>query len=169
MVRNPACLYPKEHSLRPVQIKISLGIAVVVGAILWLAISGFDESKAYFKTVPELGEMGHGALGKRIKVAGNVKQGTLQRDPTLTTFVIELEGVTQAIHYTGRAALPDTFKEGAQVVVDGRLRPDGIFEAKEIQAKCASKYEAEYGPGGNAAMPEAMREAIERGAMEMPH
>ena len=155
--------------MRPVQIKISLGIAVVAGAILWLAMSGFDESKAYFKTVPELGAMGHDAVGKRIKVAGNVKQGTLKRDPKLTTFVIELDGATQAIHYTGRAALPDTFKEGAQVVADGKLRSDGIFEAKELQAKCASKYEAEYGPDGNASMPEAMREAIERGETEMPH
>jgi cytochrome c-type biogenesis protein CcmE len=159
----------KENPVRPVQIKISIGITIVVAAILWLAISGFDESKAYFKTVPELAEMGHAAMGKRIKVAGNVKDGTLQRDPKLTTFVIELEGATQTIHYTGKAALPDTFKEGAQVVADGRMRDDGIFEAKQIQAKCASKYEAEYGPGGNAAMPEAMREAIERGETEMSH
>ena len=155
--------------MRPVQIKISIGITIVLGAIVWLAISGFDESKAYFKTVPELAEMGHGAMGKRIKVAGNVKDGTLQRNHKLTTFVIELDGVTQTVHYTGKAALPDTFKEGAQVVADGRMRDDGVFEAKQIQAKCASKYEAEYGPGGNAAMPEAMREAIERGETEMPH
>lgn len=155
--------------MRPVQIKISIGITIVIAAILWLAISGFDESKAYFKTVPELAEMGHSALGKRIKVAGKVKDGTLKRDPRLTTFIIELDGATRQVDYTGRAALPDTFKEGAQVVADGRLRDDGVFEAKEIQAKCASKYEAKYGPDGNAAMPEAMRKAIEAGETEMPH
>jgi len=154
--------------VRPTQIKMVVGIGVVVGAVVWLAVSGFDESKAYFKTVPELAAMGPEAMGKRIKVAGDVKAGSLHRDPYLTTFDLELEGTTQAVAYTGKAILPDTFKEGAKVVADGRLRDDGVFEAKQIQAKCASKYESgvgragRAGPGGEA-MPEAMRQAIERG------
>jgi len=142
-----------------------VGIAIVVGAVVWLAATGFDESKAYFKTVPELAAMGDAAHGKRIKVAGDVKAGTLVRTPHLTTFELELEGVTRKVAYTGKAVLPDTFKEGAKVVADGRLRDDGVFEAKQIQAKCASKYESGEYPGGMAGedMPEAMRKAIERG------
>ncbi|HBB41159.1 MAG TPA: cytochrome c biogenesis protein CcmE, partial [Proteobacteria bacterium] len=134
--------------MRPTQIKMVVGIGVVVGAVVWLAVSGFDESKAYFKTVPELAAMGPEAMGKRIKVAGDVKAGSLHRDPYLTTFDLELEGTTQAVAYTGKAILPDTFKEGAKVVADGRLRDDGVFEAKQIQAKCASKYESGVYPGG---------------------
>ena len=34
------------------------------------------------------------------------------------------------------------FRDNAQALADGRLGPDGIFEANKIQAKCASKYEA---------------------------
>ncbi|RMF86759.1 MAG: cytochrome c maturation protein CcmE [Nitrospirae bacterium] len=146
--------------MRTTQVKLVVGGAIVFGAILWLALSGFDESKAYFKTVPELAAMGAEAQGKRIKVAGDVKAGTLNRDPHRTTFVLTLEGSDLPVVYTGKAVLPDTFKEGAKVVADGRLRPDGTFEAKQIQAKCASKYEAGY-PSGE--MPEAMRRAIERG------
>ncbi len=44
--------------------------------------------------------------------------------------------------YTGTDPLPDTFKDNAQALADGRFGPDGIFEASKIQAKCASKYEA---------------------------
>ncbi len=40
------------------------------------------------------------------------------------------------------AALHDTFKDGAQALVEGRLTPDGRFNAEQVQAKCASKYEA---------------------------
>ena len=40
----------------------------------------------------------------------------------------------------------DTFRDRAQALCDGRLRSDGKFEAKRIQAKCASKYEAQPGP-----------------------
>ena len=44
--------------------------------------------------------------------------------------------------YTGTDPLPDTFKDNAQALADGRLGPDGVFEANKIQAKCASKYES---------------------------
>ena len=44
--------------------------------------------------------------------------------------------------YSGIDPLPDTFKGGAQALADGKLGPDGVFQASKIQAKCASKYEA---------------------------
>jgi cytochrome c-type biogenesis protein CcmE len=47
-----------------------------------------------------------------------------------------------SVVYTGTDPLPDTFKDNAQALADGRLSPDGTFEASKIQAKCASKYEA---------------------------
>ena len=50
----------------------------------------------------------------------------------------------------GTAPLPDTFKDGAEALCDGSYQADGTFEAKTVQAKCASKYEAEYGNAENA-------------------
>ena len=44
--------------------------------------------------------------------------------------------------YTGIDPLPDTFKDNAQALADGKLGPDGVFHASKVQAKCASKYEA---------------------------
>ena len=49
---------------------------------------------------------------------------------------------TLDVVYTGADPLPDTFRDKAQALCDGRLRADGKFEATKIQAKCASKYEA---------------------------
>jgi cytochrome c-type biogenesis protein CcmE len=46
-----------------------------------------------------------------------------------------------AVRYTG--VVPDTFKNGAEVVVKGRLGPDGFqVDPDGIMAKCPSKYEA---------------------------
>jgi cytochrome c-type biogenesis protein CcmE len=44
--------------------------------------------------------------------------------------------------YSGIEPVPDTFKDGAQALADGKLGADGVFHAAKIQAKCASKYEA---------------------------
>ncbi len=45
--------------------------------------------------------------------------------------------------YVGRDPLPDTFKDGAQALVEGKMMPDNRFVAEQVQAKCASKYEAD--------------------------
>ena len=47
--------------------------------------------------------------------------------------------------YVGTDPLPDTFKDGAQCLVEGKVQPDGRFVAETVQAKCASKYEAAPG------------------------
>jgi cytochrome c-type biogenesis protein CcmE len=41
-----------------------------------------------------------------------------------------------------RGAIPDLFKAGADVVVEGKLGPDGVFQADKVFTKCASKYDA---------------------------
>jgi cytochrome c-type biogenesis protein CcmE len=60
-------------------------------------------------------------------------------------FVLTEQGKDLAVSYVGRDPLPDTFKDGAQALVEGKLRPDNRFVAEQVQAKCASKYEATPG------------------------
>lgn len=127
------------------KLKFIAGGAIVAGAILTLAVSGFEEGRAYYQTVTELRDMGAEARGRRVRVAGNVVPGTIQRfDQGLVTFDIDYEGDVLAVRYTGKAPLPDTLVDRAQAVAEGYLQADGTFEAELVQAKCASKYEAAY-------------------------
>jgi len=129
------------------QFRFTAGIVVIVGAIIYFAMAGFEEGKAYYKTIDELSDMGESAEGKRLRVGGIVSEGTIKRDGRELTFMIEQEERTLSVHYVGTAPIPDTFKDGAEAIVEGRRLADGTFEADHIQAKCASKYEAEYGSG----------------------
>jgi cytochrome c-type biogenesis protein CcmE len=61
------------------------------------------------------------------------------------TFQLEQEHRRLVVRYVGDQPIPDTFKDGVEAVVEGERQADGSFEADQIQAKCASKYEAEYG------------------------
>ena len=54
-----------------------------------------------------------------------------------------------AVDYTGTEAPPDTFKDDSQALADGSFGRDGVFHAKALQAKCASKY-APQQPGAPA-------------------
>ena len=129
--------------------KFAVLVVVIIGALVWLAVGGINESKTYYKTIAELGAMGDQATGKRLRVGGDVESGSIVRDGARVTFMLHQDAVKLKVVYSGTDPLPDTFKDGSQALADGRLGHDGVFEANKIQAKCASKYEAK--PGGGKA------------------
>ncbi|HXG33390.1 MAG TPA: cytochrome c maturation protein CcmE [Bryobacteraceae bacterium] len=129
--------------------KFAALIALIVGTLVWLAAGGINETKTYYKTIEELNQMGENALGKRLRVAGDVASGSIVRSGRQVRFVLVQNDRKLPVVYDGVDPLPDTFRDGAQALADGRLGPDGVFRASRIQAKCASKYEA--APGAKTA------------------
>ena len=124
--------------------KFLIGGAVVVAALSWLGFVGFQESKSYYITVDEFSAMRGDLQGKTLKIAGDVVEGSIDRSGQGLQFVITHSGKNLKVRYVGRDVLPDTFKGGSKAVVEGTLSDDGVLLARHVEAKCASKYEAEY-------------------------
>jgi len=127
------------------QTRIIIGIVVIVGLVGYLSFIGFEEGRSYYLTCDEVAERLDEVATTNIRLAGNVVEGSIRKDGDILVFELEYEGATFPVRYVGLDPVPDTFKDGVQAVVDGRLNDDGVFEGRKIQAKCASKYEAEYG------------------------
>ena len=125
--------------------KFAALIVVVIGTLVWLATAGMTETNTYYKTITELGQMGDQAYGKRLRVGGDIESGSIHRVGQEVQFVLIQDKLKLKVAYTGSDPLPDTFKDGAQALADGKLEKDGIFRTAKIQAKCASKYEAKPG------------------------
>jgi cytochrome c-type biogenesis protein CcmE len=125
-----------------VRAKFGVGVGIIVVSLSALAWMGARESKTYYHTVAELSSLDATALQQRMRVGGDVEAGSIQKLPGRVDFVIQAEGKTLPVSYVGSDPLPDTFKDGAQCLVEGRAMPDGRFVAEQVQAKCASKYEA---------------------------
>jgi cytochrome c-type biogenesis protein CcmE len=121
-----------------------LGGMLVVAALVWLGFVGFEEGKAYYITVQEYIAAGDSLSGKTLKVAGEVAAGSIDRTKPQMEFVLESQGKSLRVRYIGKDIIPDTFKDGSKALVEGTASPNGIFQAQRIEAKCASKYEAEY-------------------------
>jgi cytochrome c-type biogenesis protein CcmE len=123
-------------------------VIAIIGTLAWLAASGINESKTYYKTISELKDPSAGQELKRVRVTGDVVPGSIHRDGTLVRFVIQEKDKNLSLNvvYTGKDPLPDTFRDNAQAMADGKMQPDGTFHANSIAAKCPSKYEAK--PGG---------------------
>jgi cytochrome c-type biogenesis protein CcmE len=87
-------------------------------------------------------------VDKNLKVHGFVEAGSIDENivgqTTVRTFVLEYKG--ERIHVRHKGPKPDTFRDLAEVVAQGKLvaGPSGpVLEASELMAKCPSKYEAE--------------------------
>ena len=125
--------------------KFAALIVVIVGTLVWLAAGGVNESKTYYKTVQEIRQMGNGALDKRLRVGGDVEPGSIVRSGHEVAFTLQQDKLQMKVIYEGTDPVPDTFRDGAQALADGKMGRDGVFRANKIQAKCASKYEAKPG------------------------
>ena len=122
------------------KLKFGVGIAIIVGVVAWQAVSGFQQSKTYYVTVNELT---HAAKSRdRIRVGGIVEKGSIERKSGQLHFRLSQDATSIPVVYVGTDTLPDTFVDGAQAVVEGNYTHGGDLRAEKIQAKCASKYEA---------------------------
>ena len=122
-----------------------VGVAAVVSYLIW---TGVSDTMVYYLTPTELmakvtSDPGFHDLG--VKVNGKVVEGSYRSEEEgllhrFTVHDLENEDVTFEVEY--RAGLPDTFVDGAEVVLEGRYRADGMFEAHTVLTKCGSRYEA---------------------------
>jgi cytochrome c-type biogenesis protein CcmE len=125
--------------------KFAALIAVILGTLVWLATAGSGESKTYYKTITEVRQMGVDSGKRRVRVIGDVEKDSIKRKAGEVAFVLVGENQKLKVIYTGNEPLPDTFRDGAQALAEGKMGPDGAFHAAKIQAKCASKYAAKPG------------------------
>ena len=123
---------------------------LILVSLGYLAYTGVQDSKSYYVTIKELNGMGNDAYSKRLRVAGNVVPGSIRRSGTRVDFMLKENELTLPVSYTGTEAPPDTFKDDSQALADGSFGRDGVFHAKQLQAKCASKYAPQPGQPGVA-------------------
>jgi cytochrome c-type biogenesis protein CcmE len=134
-------------------LKFGAATVTILLLLVYLAYTGVQDSKSYYVTIKELHKMGDSAYSKRLRVAGNVQPGSIKRSGTHVQFVLVEQDQNLPVDYIGAEAPPDTFKDDSQALADGNFGRDGVFHAKQLQAKCASKY-APQQPGVPGAAPQ---------------
>jgi cytochrome c-type biogenesis protein CcmE len=122
--------------------KIGIGV-VIAGAIGFLVLSDTGEGVLEYMYVDKVVDTPDRYAGRTIKVHGTVVEGSIRKKKGADgdfRFVVQHQGRTLAVHYTNIP--PDTFQEGGEVILTGRLNEDGtLFTSDEMSAKCPSKYE----------------------------
>jgi len=125
-----------------------VGLVGVAAAVTYLIWTGVSETMVYYMTPVELVERVEADPSFHdtgVKVGGMVVEGSYSRveGELLHVFTVRDlvdESTTFTVEF--RDALPDTFTDKVEVVLEGRLRSDGVFEATTLLTKCGSRYEA---------------------------
>ena len=121
-------------------LKLTAGALLMAAAIGYLAYLGAASSWQYYLSVDEAVADATHIEGKRIRVSGRVRTGSLTIVDDRRQATFDLTGELHMLHATCRCSLPDNLAENIDVVVEGTLQADGIHGDKVI-TRCASKYQ----------------------------
>ena len=108
-----------------------LGVATV------LVLLAFNDNLVFFYSPSDL-KAKHVGEGRRIRVGGLVAEGSVARAGKRLDFRITDGESTVPVTYSG--VVPDLFREGQGVVVEGKLDRAGLVEADSVLAKHDEKY-----------------------------
>lgn len=127
------------------RVKFFIAAVLVAGTVGYLMASGIKDTGMYFLTPTELAQRVSADPSFRnvgVKVGARVVHGSIQRDVATQTITFQVTDGTESFPVVYRGLAPDTFTDDVDVVVEGRLQPDGTFRATTLLAKCGSRYES---------------------------
>ena len=139
-----AVLTDEQESLRPrrrLPLSFIIGGLVILAAVIYLVYANTQANAVYYLTVSELKSCTI-CMTQSVRVAGVVQRGSIVRDDQkqLVSFTITQGGQQLAVTYSG--VVPDIFRPGIEVVVEGHYTGHGPFQAQNLLAKCPSKFQA---------------------------
>ncbi len=119
-----------------------IGGIIVILAMSYLGFMSFQSSATYYYEVSELLEQGSPIYGENVRVSGQVAPGSLEQETTglILRFTITDVDTEDNLPVIYQGVVPDTFKVGNEVVIEGYLNSDDIFQANTLLAKCPSRY-----------------------------
>ena len=135
--------------------RLAIGIVLVGAALAYLVYAGTRDNLVYYYEIGEVQAAAAKTDGK-IRISGDVVAGSIVKDEKAREIRFAIEatkagggpeagaagsGSVESIPVVYAGTVPDIFREGIQVVVEGRLAEDGTFRAETLLAKCPSKYQ----------------------------
>ena len=122
--------------------KLIVATLAIVVAVTLLAVAGVREGWVYSLPVDQfVAEARH--QDQRVRLTGLVGEENVQADAGLLEARFDLLGEAERLPVEYHGIIPDMFKPGHEVVVEGELDDSGVFQADTLMTKCASKYESE--------------------------
>ena len=126
---------PHRRKTLGIIIFIAVGLSVAIGLSLYALSSNID---LFF--TPTQVAAGEVTPGQRIRVGGMVKEGSVKHNEQQLQVNFIATDYTHDVDVQYNGILPDLFREGQGIVVEGSIAPDGQFVASRVLAKHDENY-----------------------------
>ena len=121
---------------------IIAALVVIVGAFGYLLYGGLDKNVVYFLTPKELLAKGTSGVDVPVRLGGQIKPGSVKWDDATLDLRFTITDGTSDVLVRSKGAPPQMFRDGIGVVVEGRYRPDGVFNCTNLIVKHSNEYRA---------------------------
>ena len=133
-------------------LQVAASVLLIGGSLTYLLSDSLSDEMEYFYPADVVITKGADLGTKRFRMGGYVVKDSILQKKGTSEYLFEVRPIdarmqypeakdkTIRVRYAG--LVPDTFKDDSEVIVTGKLKPDGSFEATDLLAKCPSKYEA---------------------------
>ena len=115
------------------------GAVAALAVAATLVLSAFQKNLVFFFTPTQVAA-NEAPQGRTFRIGGLVAPGSVKRQPDGVTVQFVVTDTAQNVRVAYKGILPDLFREGKGVVTQGRLGPDGVFQASEVLAKHDENY-----------------------------
>lgn len=125
---------------RKQRLYLTLFLLMVAGGVTALLIQISGENMNMFYPPADV-VAGEAPVGETLRAGGMVQEGSVVRstqDLGVTFVLTDHQGADFVVQYTG--ILPDLFREGQGILVEGQLNAAGVFNATEVLAKHDENY-----------------------------
>lgn len=104
-------------------------MAVVVIGLAYAGYALFVHTGTEYLTVSEVKSQADSLYGRKTRVEGKVVHGTIDWDSASRTLRFALADNGERLEVVFQGIAPDEFRPGAELIVEGKYRSDGVFEA----------------------------------------
>jgi cytochrome c-type biogenesis protein CcmE len=115
-------------------------LAIVVGALAWVAVRGLTGSFVYYLTPTDITVDHQAQVDQRVRLGGYVVPGSVHRPTSTLTFTMT-DGRNK-VQVVSTGPVPQMFRAGQGVVVEGALGADGRFHSDTLLVKHDGEYRA---------------------------
>lgn len=135
-----------------IRTKLTVALLVIGSAVAYLVQAGVRTGWVYSMDADAFLEKTE-LHSRRVRLMGSVGLENVQANPGMLSAKFDLVSNDKSVRVDYRGAVPDMFKPGHDVVVEGTLDKDGVFQADVLLTKCASKYDPTSAPHGEMGVP----------------
>jgi len=132
---------PRTRRKRRLPISFVLGGLAILGAVIYLVIANTQANAVYYMTVSEL-KTCTVCTTQSVRVAGVVQAGSVVNNDANQQMSFTIADGSQSLNVVYSGIVPDIFRPGITVVVEGLYSGHGPFQAQTLLAKCPSKFQS---------------------------